>query len=34
MLELKNINKKYLTGELEQQALRDINLKFRENEIL
>ena len=34
MLELKNINKKYLTGELEQQALRDINLKFRENEFV
>ena len=34
MLELKNINKKYLTGELEQQALKDINLKFRESEFV
>ena len=34
MLELKNITKTYLTGELSQQALKDINLKFRESEFV
>ena len=34
MLELKNINKEYITGEFKQQALNNINLKFRENEFV
>ena len=34
MLELKNINKEYVVGEFRQQALNDINLKFRENEFV
>ena len=34
MLELKNINKEYITGDFKQQALKDINLKFRENEFV
>ena len=34
MLELKGINKVYSVGTLEQQALKDINLKFRENEFV
>ncbi len=34
MLQLKNINKVYITGNFEQQALKDINLKFRENEFV
>lgn len=34
MLELKNINKVYNTGDISQNALRDINLKFRENEFV
>lgn len=34
MLELKNINKTYTTGDFKQQALKDINLKFRENEFV
>lgn len=34
MLQLKNINKTYVTGNFKQQALKDINLKFRENEFV
>lgn len=34
MLELKNINKSYTTGNFTQQALKDINLKFRKNEFV
>ena len=34
MLQLKNINKTYVTGDFKQQALKDINLKFRENEFV
>ena len=34
MLELKNVNKEYITGDFKQQALKDINLKFRENEFV
>ena len=34
MLELKNINKEYAVGDFKQQALKDINLKFRENEFV
>ena len=32
MLELKNIKKSYKTGSFKQQALKGINLEFRENE--
>lgn len=32
MLELKNIRKKYVTGETEQQVLKGINIYFRRNE--
>ena len=34
MLELKNINKEYITGELHQQALNDVSLNLRENEFV
>lgn len=34
MLELKNINKEYVVGDFKQQALNNINLKFRENEFV
>ena len=34
MLQLKNINKEYITGDFKQQALKDINLKFRDNEFV
>ena len=34
MLELKNINKSYTTGNFTQQALKDISLKFRKNEFV
>ncbi len=34
MLELKNINKSYTTGSFTQQALKNINLKFRKNEFV
>ena len=34
MLELKNINKSYTTGTFTQQALKNINLKFRKNEFV
>ena len=34
MLELKNINKEYITGELHQQALKDVSLNLRENEFV
>ena len=34
MLELKNINKSYTTGSFTQQALKNINLKFRRNEFV
>lgn len=34
MLELKNIQKRYQTGELVQQALDGVNLKFRSNEFV
>lgn len=34
MLELRNISKEYITGDFKQQALKDINLKFRENEFV
>ena len=34
MLQLKNINKIYVTGDFKQQALKDINLKFRESEFV
>lgn len=32
MLELKNITKKYVIGEIQQQVLKGINIKFRRNE--
>ena len=34
MLELKGISKSYTTGEFTQQALKNINLKFRKNEFV
>ena len=34
MLELKNINKEYITGELHQQALKEVSLNLRENEFV
>lgn len=34
MLELKKIKKSYKTGDFKQQALKDINLKFRKNEFV
>ena len=34
MLELKNINKSYTTGEFTQHALKNINLKFRKSEFV
>lgn len=34
MLQLKDINKTYITGDFKQQALKDINLQFRENEFV
>ena len=34
MLQLKNIRKIYSTGEFKQDALKDINLKFRKNEFV
>jgi len=34
MLELKNIKKSYKTGSFKQQALKGINLEFRENEFV
>ncbi len=34
MLQLKNISKKYVTGDLVQQALDDVSLNFRDNEFV
>ncbi|MCD8300000.1 MAG: ABC transporter ATP-binding protein/permease [Clostridiales bacterium] len=34
MLQLKNISKKYVTGDLTQQALDDVSLNFRDNEFV
>lgn len=34
MLQIKNINKKYVTGELVQQALKDVSLTLRDNEFV
>ena len=34
VLQLKNINKTYITGDFKQQALNDINLKFRDSEFV
>ena len=34
MLELKNIVKTYITGDLQQQALKNVSITFRENEFL
>ena len=34
MLELRNISKRYTTGNFTQQALKDISLKFRKNEFV
>ncbi len=34
MLTIKNINKKYVTGELTQTALDDVSLSFRDNEFV
>ncbi len=34
MLQVKHINKKYVTGELEQMALDDVTLNFRDNEFV
>ena len=34
MLQLKNIVKTYVTGELIQHALQDVSINFRENEFV
>ncbi|MBE6038517.1 MAG: ABC transporter ATP-binding protein/permease [Anaerofustis stercorihominis] len=34
MLQLKNIVKTYITGELQQHALKDVSISFRENEFV
>ncbi len=34
MLQLKNIKKEYITGELKQTALNDVSLSFRDNEFV
>ena len=34
MLQIKNIKKKYVTGDLVQQALDDVSLNFRDNEFV
>ena len=34
MLQIKNIKKKYVTGELTQIALDDVSLSFREHELV
>ncbi len=34
MLQIKNISKKYVTGDLEQMALDDVSLNFRDNEFV
>lgn len=34
MLQLKNIRKTYVTGELCQDALKDVSISFRENEFV
>jgi ABC-type lipoprotein export system ATPase subunit len=34
MLQLKNINKKYVTGGFEQIALDDVSLNLRDNEFV
>lgn len=34
MLQIKNISKKYVTGDLVQQALDDVSLNFRDNEFV
>ncbi len=34
MLQIKNINKRYITGDLVQQALKDVSLTLRDNEFV
>ena len=34
MLELKNIVKTYITGDSQQQALKNVSVTFRENEFV
>ena len=34
MLQLKNIVKTYVTGDLEQKALKGVSISFRENEFV
>ena len=34
MLQLKNIVKTYITGDLRQDALKDVSISFRENEFV
>ena len=34
MLQIKNISKKYKTGDLVQTALDDVSLNFRDNEFV
>ena len=34
MLEIKNINKSYKVGDLKQKVLKDVSIKFRENEFV
>lgn len=34
MLQIKNIRKQYITGDLVQNALNDVSLNFRDNEFV
>lgn len=34
MLEIRNVSKHYVTGQLTQQALNDVSLSFRDNEFV
>ena len=34
MLEIRNVSKRYVTGQLTQQALDDVSLSFRDNEFV
>lgn len=34
MLEIRNVSKYYVTGQLTQQALNDVSLSFRDNEFV
>lgn len=34
MLEIKNINKSYKTGDFKQKVLKNVSIKFRKNEFV